>query len=426
MAEPDGAFLLFVDLPKVGPYLAVLQARGLAPLVITAEPSSSMELAAARHVSDADHRLASIRELVSHAPADATAIVDTIGGWRTRYRIVGAFCASEPFVEAAAVVHDLLDLPGVGHRAARVSRNKFLQRSYLPDVSPRYTLVTAGTDGPWSIDFPAIVKPLDLWSSIGVRTVEDEGSLHARLAEHPPGTHLLLEERIDGREFNVDAIVVGGRPAFTGITQKGTNEEGSEYFVELVHTHPPTNVTSAEAERILDVHLDVVRQLSFDTGMAHAEYRVTGDGRVVLMEIAARPPGDGCLALYHLATGESLESLLVAGALGIHGIHPGPRRRARQVYFEHDAGVLHSVEVDAELAGTPEWLTDTGIWPDPRPGAPTDPPTLRNLFVLKERGEKLLPITESSTRAVTAIFDCPIEAAVDDFDERVRRSVQLR
>src|SRR5690606_34948039 len=136
-----------------------------------------------------------------------------------------------------------------------------------------------------------------------------------------------------GREFNVDAIVVDGEPVYCAITQKGTNEDTTRFFAELIHTLPPTNLTEAETQKVMDTHCAVVRHLGFGTGMAHAEYRVTPDGEVVLMEIAARPPGDACLHLYHLTTGRPIEGALIEAALGHPVSYPRPARRARQVYF---------------------------------------------------------------------------------------------
>ncbi len=423
------AFVLFGDLPKVGPYLLELQERKLAALVICGPPRSSMESRSAAFLDTPGHPLAAIAESRCLAGGDHAGILDQVTRWSRRYSIEGVLGVTEIFVEPAGLVTDLLGLPGVSLRASRVCRNKFLQRLYLRQWSPRSRLVTAGNRTAvvqeFAGAFPVVVKPLDLWSSIGVRAFEDAGALSAHLAALPAGGEVLVEERVAGREFNVDALVVDGEPVYCAITQKGTNEDATQFFAELIHTLPPTNLTDAETRQVLRTHADLVRHLRFGTGMAHAEYRVTPHGEVVLMEIAARPPGDGCLHLYHLTTGQPIESALIDAALGARVKYPAPARRARQVYFEHMPGLLRGVTVRPPFGLAPTWVTDSGIWPPLRPGGADAPSTLREVMVLKEHGEPLAAISESGNRAVTAIFDCPLDADIDAFDEQIRGSVLI-
>lgn len=425
---PSG-FILFGDLPKLRPYLLELHARDMAILVITGPATSSLERRAAGFLSASNHPFELIESVRRLPGDDLVGILDQVMTWRARHHIVGAFAAAEPFVEAAGVVTDLLDLPGVSLRASRVCRNKLLQRQYLSAWSPPSRMVTAGTidtvSEVWAGPFPVVVKPLTLWSSIGVQKFDDPQALAAHLQDLDPELRVLLEQFVSGREFNVDALVVDGEPYFSAITQKGTNEAATPFFAELIHTLPPTNLSQIESERVHRTHADVISSLDFGTGMAHAEYRVKDDGGVVLVEIAARPPGDGCLALYHLATGQPIESALIEASLGRPASYAEIRRRARQIYLEHEPGRLQSVTVDWPGLSEPAWLSEVGVWPVPQPGKPDDPPTLREVMVLKERGEALVPITQSSARAVTGIFDAPLSSNLDEIDARVRCAIHV-
>lgn len=423
------AFILFGDLPKIGPFLADLTSRGLAVLLVTGPPRSSLERRAAEFLDAPGHPFAAVTEVRVLRGEDRVGILDQVAEWSRRYAVVGVLAAAEVFVEPAALATDLLGLPGVGLRAARVCRNKFLQRLYLARWSPASELVTERTRASvverFAGRFPVVVKPLELWSSIGVRAFDDGDELAAHLADLDPGTEVLVEERVRGPEFNVDAIVVDDECAFTAVTQKGTNEGSTRFFAELTHTTPPANLDAAGARLLGDTHAAVVRRLGFGTGMAHAEYRLTPGGEVVLMEIAARPPGDGCLHLHHLATGRPVEPALVEVALGGRVDHPEPVRRARQTYFEHEPGELRDVAVRSAGDGPPAWVVDTGCWPPLEPVAADAPAGLRAVLVLKERGERLRPITESGDRAVTAIFDAPLDADVDALEAEVRGAITI-
>lgn len=136
--------------------------------------------------------------------------------------------------------------------------------------------------------------------------------------------------------------------------------------MELIHTTPPNNLDEREQALIVEAQLGVVERLGFENGYTHAEYRIDDDGRVSLMEIAARAPGDGCLHLYHLATGKPIEPVLIDIALGLETQYPAVfSRRGRQVYFEHTPGILRDVQVEGLDGITPRWLADTtGLWPE--------------------------------------------------------------
>lgn len=424
------AFVLMGDPPKVGSYLADLRSRELAILMVVGPSRSDLDQASRAFLDVPGHPFSVIDETAHLKGDDLAGIVDRVRRWSDDYSIAGIFGASAVFAEAAAIVADGMGLPGVGLRAAHVCRDKLLQRLYLRAWSPESRLVTAESSDEaveWAAgSLPVVVKPLHLSSSIGVRRFDDAGALARHVARLGPGDRLLIEPRVNGREYNVDIITVKGCQVFSAVTQKGTNEGNTPFFAELIHTLPPGNLNERENERLLRTAGEVVRHLQFETGWAHAEYRLNEAGEPVLMEIAARPPGDGCMALFHLATGRPLESLLVEAALGNDDIvYPEPRRRARQIYFDHPPGVLRDVTVDWPSDVAPRWLCEAGIWPPPRPLPRHAPPTLHEVMAQKEQGAILRPIADSGHRAVTALFDAPLDADIDLLEARVRDAVAL-
>ncbi|MFJ9634475.1 acetyl-CoA carboxylase biotin carboxylase subunit family protein [Streptomyces sp. NPDC101175] len=438
-ADKQPAFIIFSDLSKIGPSLIELRKRGLAVLAISQKQGSAMVQKGIELLGTPGHPFADITDISLRDATDISGMADQAARWAAEYDIRGVLVNAEVYVDAGQVVSDMLGLPGAGWRASRVCRNKLLQRRYLQEWSPTSVLITAPTSGiadneqatelakQYDGVFPAAVKPLDRESSIGVRVVEDVHALLDIVADLEPAARLLVEERVQGREYNVDTLVSDGRPIVTLLTQKGTNEDSTEFFVELIHTTPPNNLTGRETEQIVEAQLGVVDRLGFENGYAHAEYRITDDGRVVLMEIAARAPGDGCLHLYHLSTGKPIEPVLIDIAMGLPTAYPVVfQRRGRQVYFEHTPGILRDVQVSGLDGITPRWLADTtAIWPELAAVDKQAPATVHELFVIKPRGFELEPLTESSNRAVTAIFDLPLDADVDAEEARVRQAVTI-
>jgi biotin carboxylase len=407
------------------PYVQAARDRDLVLLLLD-RPSPYVESTIASWRANEPHPVE-----VGVARADQlAAIVALATAWRERYDIRGVCCLRESYVEPASVVADLLDLPGPGLRAGRVCRNKYLQRRLLPSLSPACMLVEAArrdeTVAGWS-RFPLVVKPLGREGSSGVRVATDASGLRDCLDEYDPDEPVLFEERVTGQEYSVESLSDRGKPCYVGITEKRTTEQDGDFFVEMGHTTPPTGLSAEDRERLLDAHRTVLDALRFDTGMAHAEYRVDARGRVIMMEIAARPPGDAIMALHSLATGASLEEAVVALAVGESVSVPPQTRFARQVYLPQRPGVFIGVAVAPEL----------GVAANEHPGAAVDftrigratadePPAVRRVAELKARGATLGPIRQSTDRAAMVVIDAPTGAELDDLEARCRRAVRLR
>nr|BFE86612.1 hypothetical protein GCM10020093_092130 [Planobispora longispora] len=62
-----------------------------------------------------------------------------------RYDVRGVLCIGDLFVEPVGMVAACLNLPGAGAGASRTSRNKLLQRTTVPHLSPDFRVVTPGS-----------------------------------------------------------------------------------------------------------------------------------------------------------------------------------------------------------------------------------------------------------------------------------------
>jgi hypothetical protein len=415
-----GSLLAICRAPR---YLAELRERGLSALVIS---PAGWGAEAARAAGDPGHPLAGVADIAfvqGGVHRDGSLVAGPVAAamaWRQRYEIVGAYAVGETMVEPTGLIADALGLPGPGLRATRVCRSKYLQRWYLPEFSPR---VAFAGDDLSQVRFPAVVKPSGRHSSSGVVTVNSAQELQARLAGYGEQETVLVEEKIVGQEYSVESLVQHGKTIFASVTRKDTNDAGGPHFVELAHTVPSdhphvSDLLLAANQRVLDA-------LQVRDSVTHAEWRVTPEGRAVLMEIAARPPGGGLCSLYELSTGRPLESEVLRIALGEHADYPTPRRRTRQVYLEHPAGVLEDVIVDWPGV-TPEWVGEAGVWQQPEPLPAEAPAALRAVRVHMDRGAVLGPLTSCDDRAVTFFVDAPTAAELDEITERVRRAVTIR
>jgi biotin carboxylase len=420
-----GSFYVICRNPR---YLTDLTARGLTILAITPAAWRDQALAC---MAEPGHPAAAIDDVVfvpgelSVEGAYVPGAVAAAQQWQRRYRIVGVLSAGETVVEGSGLLADALGLPSPGLRATRACRYKYLQRWYLPEFSPPSVLVAPTERDSFDrsgVEFPVVVKPTGRHSSSGVVAVADAAQLREEIAGYPPHETLLIEKRVIGQEYSVESLVQNSRLIFASVTRKETTESDDRTFVELAHSVPVADravddVLRAANQRMLEL-------LDFGDGIAHSEWRLSATGRPYLMEVACRTPGGGLMVLYQLATGAPLEPEVVRIALGEPAAYPVPRRYTRQVYLQHPSGILDDVTVDwPGVEAT--WIGPDGTWPDFPAGAADEPPTLRAVVVLKERGSELGPMRSGDDRTVTFFIDAATPDELDELEQRVRGAVKV-
>ncbi len=448
------AIVIFAETHKCLPYVRAVERRGMHPLVVGLLGHSPLAQRAITTALERREPLDTVREFSVHAGDDTAGICADVLRWSRHYNVRAAVIASESLVEAASLATTLLGVPSIGMKAGRICRDKSLQRVVFDDLSPRWRLVrgNVGTErgvrkehgGAQAAEIvsqlgglPIVAKPTRLESSQGVRTLSTSDDVEATINDIGVGEVLLLEERIYGPEYTVDAIVAGGRVAAIFMSEKRTNEDSGPYFVELAHTVPPRFGHPQHRLTLEAACIKVVERLGIEAGMVHGEFRLTEDGRAVLMEIAARPPGDATVPMYSLSTGRSVEDMLIDACLG-HPVALSAQyvRQVRQVYLNAGSGVLADVRVADELPAAVHWLADgSGVWPELVPPADTlldngaavtsDAGAVRGILALKPRGSLLGDLVESGSRPVTLVIDVPVGGDIDAFEKQVEGQVQI-
>ena len=199
--------------------------------------------------------------------------------------------ASDVAAPTVAYVAQHMGLPGNSYEAALRAHDKYLMRE---------ALVAAGVDCPISnlqspisdLQYPVIVKPTDRSGSLGVKKVERREELEAAVREAKElslAGEVIVEEFIEGREISVEMISQNGQHYALQITDKVTT--GAPHFVELAH-YQPADMTPEMRERIFAITRRALNALGLTDGASHSEYKITKEGRVVVMEIAGRMGGD--------------------------------------------------------------------------------------------------------------------------------------
>jgi D-alanine-D-alanine ligase len=182
--------------------------------------------------------------------------------------------------------------------------------------TPKYQILAAEGITNFHLSFPCIVKPLAEDASHGISedsVVNEPAALARQLRKICAlfGGRALVEEFIDGREFNTTVM---GTPASGGLTIPAISEivytlppdkprvltfdakweEDSLYFVNT-KTVCPAPITQEEEKEISRIAKDAFR-LTGCRGYARADFRQDKNGQFVVLEVNPNPditPGSG-------------------------------------------------------------------------------------------------------------------------------------
>ena len=172
-----------------------------------------------------------------------------------------------------------------------------------------------------------MLKPLGLSGSRGVIRADDPRefedavrrirALLARPAVRAARTGLedviLVEDYIPGREYALEGVLTDGAFRVFAIFDKPDPLEGP-FFEETLYV-TPSRLPAPEQRRIVDHVQRAGVALGLSHGPIHAECRVTPEGTIYVLEIAARPIGGLCSRVLSCGS-TSLEEVLLRHATG--------------------------------------------------------------------------------------------------------------
>jgi biotin carboxylase len=167
------------------------------------------------------------------------------------------------------------------------------------------------------VGFPAVLKPADSGGQRGVFRVDSaedvEAHLHEAIAVSPTG-EAILEEFVEGTEMNGIVIARGGEPFPLTLSDR-LRPPGIGFGVGWIHVYPATAYGHRleESERIA---AHTVKALGLENGIAFPQLIAAADGRVVVVECAARIPGGQMADLVRHAVGIDLVEVQLRLALG--------------------------------------------------------------------------------------------------------------
>src|SRR5581483_843642 len=250
--------------------------------------------------------------------------VDAVLKATRRLRLDGVLTVSaDRAVPVVATVAAARGLPGIGVETAHLMTHKVAMRRRLAGAGvpqPRFAAVRNLSEtrrAAEEVDFPAVLKPADSGGQRGVFRVDSlddvDRHLHEALVASPTG-EAILEEFVDGVELNGIVVARRGEPHLLTLSDR-MRPPGIGFGVGWIHVYPPTIPPEQliEAERVAS---PTVHELGLRAGIGFPQLIAARDGRVLVVECAARSPGGQIADLVRFAVGVDLVGVQIKLALG--------------------------------------------------------------------------------------------------------------
>jgi len=250
--------------------------------------------------------------------------VDAVLKATKRLRLDGVLTVSaDRAVPVVAAVAEARGLPGIGVATAHLMTHKVAMRRRLAEAGvpqPRFAAVRTLSEtrrAAEEVGFPGVLKPADSGGQRGVFRVDSlddvDRHLHEALAASPTG-EAILEEFVDGVELNGIVVARRGEPILLTLSDR-MRPPGIGFGVGWIHVYPPTIPPEqlSESERIAT---HTVHALGLRDAIGFPQLITANDGRVVVVECAARIPGGQMADLVRVAVGVDLVDVQLRLALG--------------------------------------------------------------------------------------------------------------
>jgi len=257
-------------------------------------------------------------------------------------------------------------LPFLSRRAVEQARNKaaMKQAFYRQGVSTARHEVFRDLDemkrAIQRLGLPVVVKPCEAAHSIGVKLIRTAEEIEPAFRYCSAGLEEVrehwrihnplfqVEQYIEAeREVSVEVFNQGDQRCVTAVTEKYLTPP--PYFAEVGHMVPGAESGN---EALRQLALEACRALELTHGVAHVEVRIDAQGRLFVVEVAARPGGDCIMDQVERAYGVNMYQLHIRSYLGQPQQLPRelrPRGTSAIAFMQTRAGTVTRVTPPRQL-----------------------------------------------------------------------------
>jgi biotin carboxylase len=252
-------------------------------------------------------------------------------------KLDGILCYDDYSVELAAKLCDALKLPGIPPDLAARIRDKFEFRKACQQAGirfPKFLRIYCSDGEDWidgvieqKLEFPVVMKPIHGAGSANVMKIHRLEDLIQEVSKNSPSVKemqasmglsedkagFVIEEFIQGAEYDVDCVVQNGKVLFAGVNTNLPTKE--PFFVELGGSFPV--LESDVHSQLSNLAQEVINAFGSSlSGVFHFEAIVCKEAEAVPLELNLRIGGAETYSANLSTWGVDLAQLAAAISLG--------------------------------------------------------------------------------------------------------------
>ena len=211
-----------------------------------------------------------------------------------------------------AEARDALDIDGLRAEAAKNFRDKNRMKRVLREAGvavARQALLHSADDARrfiGEVGYPIVLKPLAGAGAINTLRASSDDELYAALniLMPRPENPVQAEEFVRGAEHSFETVALDGEPVWWSSTYylpgplQVLENPWMQYCVVL-----PREVSLPHIEAFRPINAAAISALGLRTGLTHMEWFRQADGRAIVSEVGARPPGANITTIMGIAHG---------------------------------------------------------------------------------------------------------------------------
>ncbi len=299
------------------------------------------------------HKLAD--EYVPADYSDGDAIYDL-----AKEKEVNAICSgcTDFSYLATAYACEKLGLPGHdSYEVAKILHHKDMYRKFAQRVgikSPKAITYTSKSDLDKlsNLSFPVLVKPVDLFSGMGISRCESAREVETAIKKVEEVTRepkVVIEEFLEGTNHGF-SVIIKDKKVICYIVDEEVHDY-NEYAVSAAFT--PSGVPQSALQQLICDTETMSRELNLVDGLVHIQFILSADGIPTILEVCRRSPGDLYIKFAQKATGVNYPKLIVRSESGLpidvatQGLEA--ENWLRQVVACTQEGIVIGLEIDETI-----------------------------------------------------------------------------
>ncbi len=155
---------------------------------------------------------------------------------------------------------------GSGYKGSLLAMDKIVSKEIMTVnniLTPKWSIIDS--ENKKTIMAPAVVKPNDNGSSIGIKVAENQDELKDAIdvAKQYSNT-VLVEQKIEGREFSVGVLGEEVLPIIELIPKEGFYDYSNKYQPGATEEITPANINRENTKRMQDIALNIFKKLGLE------------------------------------------------------------------------------------------------------------------------------------------------------------------